>query len=132
MAHDLVLQVHRGDPFAAALDHVLGAVHDADIAIHIYGRDIAGAQPAVGELVYIVIPAMIVRPSDPGAAYLQLAAGCAVAGHLPALVVYDAVLDQRRSDAHLRTALILLLHWQPKQVAAHTADGAQGRHLGHA
>ena len=48
--HQLVLEVDGGDPLAAGLDDVLGAVGDADVAALVDRGDVAGAQPAVVEL----------------------------------------------------------------------------------
>ena len=47
VGHQLVLQLDRGDPLAARLDEVLGAVDEADPAPLVHRRDVAGAQPAV-------------------------------------------------------------------------------------
>ena len=47
MADRQVLQVDRGDPFAARLDHVLGAVGDLHVAVAVDGRDVAGVEEAV-------------------------------------------------------------------------------------
>ncbi len=45
-----VLQLDRGDPLPAGLDHVLGPVGDLEVAAVVDGADVAGAQPAVVEL----------------------------------------------------------------------------------
>ena len=42
-----ILDLDRGDPFAAGLDDVLQAVRQLHITIGIDGRDVAGAEPAV-------------------------------------------------------------------------------------
>jgi hypothetical protein len=47
MGHDLVLELDRADPFAARLDHVLGAVAQLDVAVVVDGGDVAGLEPAV-------------------------------------------------------------------------------------
>ena len=51
MAHDRALHVHAGDPLAAGLDEVLGAVGDLHVAVGVDRGHVAGAEPAVlGEL----------------------------------------------------------------------------------
>ena len=50
VGHQLVLQLDRGDPLAAGLDHVLGAVGDLHEALGVHRRDVARAQPPRVEL----------------------------------------------------------------------------------
>ena len=50
MRHQRVLELDRGDPLAARLDQVLGAVGDPHEAPRVDRGDVAGAQPAVVEL----------------------------------------------------------------------------------
>src|SRR5690606_32637223 len=74
------------------LDHVLGAVGQRDKAAFVDPADIAGAQPAVLEL----IPAILfadVRAGNPRSAHLQLTDGFAVVRELIASVVDDPKLD---------------------------------------
>ena len=47
MADGEVLQVDRGNPFAARLDHVLGAVGDLHVAVRVDGGDVAGVEEAL-------------------------------------------------------------------------------------
>ena len=47
MADGEVLDVDRGNPFAAGLDDVLGAVGDLHVAVGIDGGDVAGVEIAV-------------------------------------------------------------------------------------
>ena len=47
MADREVFQVDRGNPFAAGLDHVLGAVGDLHVAVRVDGGDVAGVEEAV-------------------------------------------------------------------------------------
>ena len=42
-----ILQVDRGDPLAARLDDVLGAVGDLHVAVAVDGGDVAGVEEAV-------------------------------------------------------------------------------------
>ncbi len=46
MADGEVFEVDRGNPLAAGLDHVLGAIGDAHVAVLIHGRDVAGVEIA--------------------------------------------------------------------------------------
>ena len=70
MRHDGVFQIDAGDPFAAALHQVLGAIHDLDVAFRIDGGDIAGAEPAVGErfVAARIVVVSAARPRDRGSA----------------------------------------------------------------
>src|SRR5262249_4306878 len=70
MRHDGVLKTHAGNPLAAALHQILGAVHDLDVTLCIDRRDISGPQPALRE----GIPALrivVVFAGHPGSASLQ-------------------------------------------------------------
>ena len=51
--HQVVLQLDRGDPLAAGLDDVLGAVGQGQETVRGERADVAGAQPAVAELVRV-------------------------------------------------------------------------------
>ena len=42
-----IFQVDRRNPFAAGLDHVLGAVGDPHVAVRVDGGDVAGVEKAV-------------------------------------------------------------------------------------
>src|SRR5665811_1928082 len=46
-----VFQLDGADPFAAGLDHVLGAVGDLHVAIGVDGGDVAGREPALSFIV---------------------------------------------------------------------------------
>ena len=46
MADREIFQVDRGNPFAAGLDHVLGAVGDLHVAVLVDGGDVAGVEEA--------------------------------------------------------------------------------------
>src|SRR5690606_31251521 len=105
-----VLQVDRGDPLAAGLDDVLGAVNQGQVAVGGDLADVAGAQPAVVELVGVDLGAVggVVGAGDPRAADLQLAEGLAVVGDDLALVVDQAGLDGG-GEAALGVAVLPLL-----------------------
>ena len=47
MADREVFEVDRGNPFAARLDHVLGAVGDLHVAVRVDGGDVAGVEEAL-------------------------------------------------------------------------------------
>ena len=47
MADREIFEIDRGNPLAAGLDHVLGAVGDLHVAVRIDGRDVAGIEEAV-------------------------------------------------------------------------------------
>src|SRR6201996_5643895 len=76
--HQGVLQLDRGDPLPAGLDHVLAAVADAQVSLGGDAADVAGAEPAVVELGRVVV--LVVGPGDPRAADLDLADRLAVPG----------------------------------------------------
>src|SRR4029450_1919864 len=76
--HGGVLQVHRGDPLPAGLDDVLGAVGQGQIAVRADRTDVARAQPAVRELLRVLLA--VVPAGDPGTAHLQLPGAPAVVG----------------------------------------------------
>ena len=47
MADSRVFDLDRADPFAAGLDHVLGAIGNCHIPVRIDSRDIASIEPAI-------------------------------------------------------------------------------------
>src|SRR5436190_4603827 len=53
MGHQVDLELYGGDPLPARLDHVLRAVGDLDETVRRDARDVAGAEPAVLELLGI-------------------------------------------------------------------------------
>ena len=63
--HEVALELDRRDPLAARLDDVLGPVGDLDVAPLVEGADVAGAQPAVVELLGRRVA--VVRAGDPRA-----------------------------------------------------------------
>src|SRR5438270_13493846 len=95
MGHQVVLEVDRGDPLAARLDEVLGAVGDLDAAMGVDPHDIAGPKPAVvGE---IFGPASaVVRGRHPRPADLELAHRLVVPRYPLAGGVAGAALHGRR------------------------------------
>src|SRR4051812_41109989 len=95
--HQRPLELDGGDPLATALDDVLRAVGQGDVAARVDRAHVAGAQPAVVELRRVVV--LVVRRSDPGAGDLELADSLAVARHHLAGIVDDATFNTEREPA---------------------------------
>src|ERR1700730_7432368 len=76
VTHQRVLQLHGGDPLATGLDRVLGPVGERDEAQPVDRPDVTGAQPAVAELLRVIVS--VVGPGDPRSADLDLADRLAV------------------------------------------------------
>src|SRR5579862_2389702 len=71
VSHELILQLHRGDPLAARLNNVLDAVSDNKEPALVDNPDVASAQPPIAELLWCGI--VVIRPRDPRPAHLDLA-----------------------------------------------------------
>ncbi len=97
MADDRVLQLDRGDPLATRLDDVLRPVGQRDVVQGVDPADVAGTQPAVVELLRVVVA--VVAPGDPGPADLELADRLPVRGQFDAVVVDDAKIHARDRPA---------------------------------
>ena len=69
MAHHRILELDRRDPLAAGLDDVLGAVRDGHVTLAVERADVAGAEPAVVELRWVLV--LVVRARDPRPADLD-------------------------------------------------------------
>ncbi len=95
MADREVLQVDGGDPFAARLYDVLGAVDDAHVAVGIDRGDVAGVEEPVG-VEDLAALALEVGAGHRRAAHHQAAEGLAVARQLRARIVDDLHLDAER------------------------------------
>ena len=93
------------------------------------GADVAGAQPAVVELLGGRVPP--VRGGDPRTSHLDLADVAAVPGQLPAIVVDDAQLHAGDGAPGLG-APVELLGAPRSHVGRGVADRADRGHLGHA
>src|SRR5918997_3808743 len=108
VAHNGVLQVHRGDPLPTRLHEILVPVPDLDVAPGFDGHDIPGLEPAVfGELVG-AFSGVEVAAGDPGSAHLELAHLLAVPGD-EAFVSACPNLDEGQGEALLGPVLVLLL-----------------------
>jgi hypothetical protein len=85
MRHQGVLQLDRADPLTAGLDDILAAVGDLDETVEQRRGHIAGAQPAVHELLRVVVE--VVGAGDSRAADLDLTHRLAVPRQDLAVVV---------------------------------------------
>src|SRR6266849_5041506 len=56
MRHQGILDLHRGNPFAAGFDHVLGAIGDLDETAIIDRAHVTGAQPPLVESIRRIVP----------------------------------------------------------------------------
>ena len=120
VGHHLVLELHRRDPLAAGLDHVLRPVRDLHEAAVVEPSHVAGAQPPVVEPVGGRVA--VVGAGDPRTAHLELAhrlpvgrPGWAVLGHHPEL-------DAGHHPARLGPPVHLLVRARPLRGEGHGTD----------
>jgi TRAP-type C4-dicarboxylate transport system permease large subunit len=131
VAHGGVFQVDRADPFAAGLDHVLGAVHQLQVAVGVDGGHVTGGEEAFGvELGAAFV--LEVAAGDPGAAHVQVAACLAVPGHGLAVFVHQLQVHAPHATALLELDLHQLFGRQLEVLGQQLADHADGAGLGHA
>ena len=130
MGHDLALELDSGDPFATGLDQVLSAVGDPDVAVAVDGRDVAGAEPAIDELVASA-GVVVVVGRDPVAAHLDLADRLPVPGQLLSFVVRDAQLDPGQDASLAGQDLIDRRSVESAVLGQWQAQGCEGIGLGH-
>ena len=104
--HQVALELDRRDPLAARLDDVLRAVGDLHVAVGRDAGDVAGAQPAVVELLGRGVA--VVGAGDPRAPALDLAHRLAVPRQHGAVVVDDAQLHAGERPAGERPPVHLL------------------------
>jgi hypothetical protein len=78
-AHGDVLDLDRGDPFAARLDHVLRPVGHLHVAVLVERRDVAGVEPVLGIEARSAL-ALVVGFRHRRPAHLEPAEGLAVPG----------------------------------------------------
>ena len=124
MGHDLVLQFHRADPLAARLDEVLGAVHQADVALSVDSGHVARLEPAVGGERLGRAVVVVVGAGDPGPADLELATRLAVPRLLlVGLLVGDSEVHSRGDQPHGRADIGLRI---VVEVVQGRLDGAYG------
>ena len=131
MAHGGVLHVDGGNPLAARLDHVLGAVHQLQEAVGIDGGHVTRGEEAFlidGRAAF----ALEVAAGDPGAAHAQVSPGLAVPGLGPAVVVHDLEVHAPDAASLLELDLDQFLARQRVVPGQQLADHADGAGLGHA
>src|SRR5262249_15326419 len=131
MAHDRVLELDRRDPLPAALDDVLGAVGDLDVAVGIDVDDVAGAEPPVVERLRRA-RVLVVARGDPGTAHLELADALTVPGKLRAVLADDPPLDARYRSALTGADAPTVVVAPRVHGATRLRDGREWRRLGHA
>ena len=126
-----VFHLDGGDPLAAGLDHILGAVGDRHVALSVYGGDVAGLKPA---LLGVGIRAvqLEVTGTDPGSAHLEGTEGNAIPGLLRAGVADDFHLDAEDRPARLEPHFGKLLVAVALAIGGTAVDTAQRAHLSHA
>src|SRR5215510_12975067 len=76
MRHQVILELHRRDPLATGLDHVLCPVSQREEALAGESADIPDPQPSVAEPVGVLTAEL--RRRYPRTAYLQIADGGSV------------------------------------------------------
>ena len=131
MRHQRVLEVDRGDPLAARLDHVLRAVLDHHVALRVERGDVAGLEPAVLGPALGLLGRVVVGGRDPRAAHLELAHRLAVPRDLLAVVADRAQLHERKRQALHRDHVELGLLVRRPEVADVVGGGRERRRLGH-
>src|SRR5260370_33818332 len=87
-----VLQIDRGDPFAARFDDVLGAVGDLHISVPVDRADVAGVEKTLRIEDLAALP-LEIRLGDGGSAHLETAEGLPVPGPRARRSVPDRTLD---------------------------------------
>ena len=98
MADREILEIDGRNPFAARLDHVLGAVGDLHVAVVVDGGDVAGVEPAV-LFEHRVAFDLVIALGHRRPAHLQAAEGLAVPRQRLAGVVGDLHFDAERRVA---------------------------------
>src|SRR3954453_19423352 len=109
MRHQRVLELDRGDPLTARLDHVLRAVLDHDQAARVHRHDVAGLEPAVVGPAVCLLGRVVVAGGNPRAADLELTHRFGVPWHLFPVEVAHAQLDERQRHSLHRDVVELRL-----------------------
>ena len=131
MADREIFQIDRGYPFAAGLDHVLGAVGDLHIAVRIDGRDIAGIEEAVLVEDFFILR-LVIAARDRRSPDLQPPEGLAVPGLVAAAIVGDFHFDAEWRMALLDLDVEQRVAFQIGIFGLDGAERAERRHLRHA
>ena len=92
MCHQRIFEIDRRDPFAAAFDKVLCAVHDLHVAFRVYGCHVAGAKPPVHKCFGRAL-VIVVGIDDRRAAHLKLANAFPIPRLLLPIIADDAEID---------------------------------------
>ena len=124
-----VLQIDRADPFAARLDHVLGAIGDLHVAVGIERGHIAGGEPAVSQSPAF---ALEIAARDPGPAHHQVTKGTAIARQFPAFAVHDLHVDAEDRPPLLEQELFLVIRTHARVLGLERGKTAERAHFGHA
>src|SRR5690554_1939376 len=120
------------DPLAAALDHVLQAVGDAQIAVRIDDAYIASVQPAAFPELLGIVGIVQIALREPGRAHHDLALAFAVMWQVVHVAVDDANLHQRHRATGLAALLDLTLDVPVQHMPLQEGDGQDRAGLGHA
>ncbi len=131
MAHGQVFDLHRGDPFAARLDHVLGPIGDVHHAVRIDRGHVPGVEEAIG-IQDVATDTFEIAVGDDGPARLQSPECLAVLGEAAAIVVGDLQLAAELGAALLQAGRELLLERARGKLGRNRSHGGHGRSLGHA
>ena len=129
-----ILEVDRANPFAARLDHILGAVDDLHVAVGVDRRDVAGVEPAVGVedvAVPLAVAAAEVARDDPRTLDQQAPEAGPVARLFRTIGPDDLHLDAEQRATLLGAEGDLVGERQCGDLGRRRAERADRRHLGH-
>src|SRR6266511_5261863 len=129
--HQRILELDRGDPLAAGLDHVLRAVLDHHEAARVHRDDVARPEPAVVGPAVRLLGRVVVGGRDPWAADLELAHRLTVPRSKAAFEVPHAQLDERERDALHRDVVEPRLVVGLGELTRKHRDRRNGRRLRH-
>ena len=130
MGHQLVLEVDGGDPLAARLDQILGAVTDPQVAVLVDRDHVSGHEPTVlGELLRALTA--VVGARDPRPTHLELPHRRVIPRDQLAVLAARADLDERRCESLPAAVLVTFLLAGAIELERQAADAAQRRGLGH-
>ena len=111
--HELVLNLHRRDPFATRLDEILGAVHQSNMPNRVDNGHVTSTQPAIFRKTLGRPRVVVIRTGDPRPCTLQLTTRFAIPRHHCGGVGFDHTeVDAKHDAANGRTNLGLFFDWQ--------------------
>ena len=131
VGHDGVLEFDRGDPLAAAFDHVLGTVDDLDVALVVDGDDIAGFEPRALEVRFVRVGTFEVRVGHPRAANVEFTEVLPVPLDFLAVVVDYFELEAGDDKSLFAAFVVLLVGREVAEALFDVGDGPDWRHFGH-